>query len=340
MNKSVKLVLVTSTILTSMAWAAVDQNAKAIVIADRQPALTTIAPVIAPVQSTALNLQVSTEKASYAVNEAIRFNVVTNKDAYLYLLNELPDQTTLLLPNNKDKENFVRANTVSTFPRTYSNTVEFYSDAVGIEKILVIASEKPLDLHRILTQQKGVYQVGQTESLINNLQQKAIRIVDRDTGTTVQGNNPAIVSTRLSIPVGNPTMPVMTIVPTPTPNVVPVEVSTIGTSVAQLATNPQGVRTFIAADQSTYRTNQVINVSYGASDEGYVTLAQVYQNGSVQILNRQRADRKFMQEKVVANQNTKALVAWVSAIPQNEGSVTTQSQIPQGAAMINILVMP
>ncbi len=93
------------------------------------------------------SLKVSFElrSSSYRVGEAIRFNVKGNKDFYLYVfaINEAERRAVLLIPNEK-RRNRYRANRVHIVP---DRGVEFFADRQGIEKVLMVATTRYVDVN-------------------------------------------------------------------------------------------------------------------------------------------------------------------------------------------------
>lgn len=320
-----------------------DNTAQAIVVTDRNApipvsAITTAPITTAPIQApivaaTALQLQAATQKPFYAINEAIRLNLLTNKDAYIYILNELTGQTTLLLPNHKDNYHVIRANTLTTFPHATTTAPEFYADRAGTETFLIVASTKPLNLNQWLTQKNGMYAAGKTENLINEFNQMGVQLVDRQAApqtAQVGANNADISSMRLYVPIANVAMPVQPTQPSLSNNTA---------ATASSAVNAQGVTTILGTDRTLYQANELITISYGSSHEGIVNVAQIDQSGRIQILHKQKIGAKFLQLRTPAQANVQSIAAWVSTSSQDLNGAD-QSLLPAATARVDILVNP
>lgn len=102
-------------------------------------------------RSHGLHVDLSTEKRSYYVNEAIRFKVRLNRPAYLYFFNMDPatGKAVVVLPNR------IQSNREIKYPGDYqwrlvpNSGLEFYSDRPGVERMVMVASEKYLDVNRL-----------------------------------------------------------------------------------------------------------------------------------------------------------------------------------------------
>ena len=122
------------------------------------PRLSAQSIIVNPVR-TDLAVQVWTDRASnassipdYQVGDTIRIYASVNRDAYVYLFNIDPDGTVnLILPNHlSDGANYLRAGEVRVFPGTQD---AFSFDIVapyGVNKVLALASEVPLNLNNIV----------------------------------------------------------------------------------------------------------------------------------------------------------------------------------------------
>ncbi len=90
-------------------------------------------------QKEKLTVEVKPSKQVYEVNEAISFTVTTNKEAYVYLFAPGNTANALVFPTGEGKNNRTIAGKPFTLPA-------FASDKAGVEKIVVVASTKPLSL--------------------------------------------------------------------------------------------------------------------------------------------------------------------------------------------------
>lgn len=192
------------------------------------------APVISP-QSILVNpagskLQVSlwtdrdpsgVKSPTYRVGDPVHFYATVNQDAYVYLFDVAQDGViTQILPNRFDGgDNFVKSRTVRSFPGQGADFVYNVGGALGVSKILAVASHSRLDLSsfssfkdsdrfaRVSVQ--GQQQLAQALSIV------VTPVADNSWGTaTVQFNVQAPPAAVQVIPVST------TIVTTPAPLVV------------------------------------------------------------------------------------------------------------------------
>lgn len=98
-----------------------------------------------PKTALAFNLSVAPVKPSYQVNEPIRLTVAANQPYYLYVfsIDERNNDAIMILPNRTVANNRFGLHKTDVVP---SRQAEFYSDHVGTEKVLVVASLKQLPL--------------------------------------------------------------------------------------------------------------------------------------------------------------------------------------------------
>ena len=89
-----------------------------------------------------------TQIPNYRVGEKINLNVQTNQDAYVYLFNVDGDgKVDQLLPNRyASGANFVRANTVKSFPTAGDAFTFDIAGPAGLNKVLALASKTELNL--------------------------------------------------------------------------------------------------------------------------------------------------------------------------------------------------
>ncbi len=88
---------------------------------------------------------------SYRVGDRIRIYTSVSDDAYVYLFNVNPDGSIdQILPNRyASGANFVKANTTKVFPGSGDGFTFDIAAPYGINKVLALASETPLNLDRI-----------------------------------------------------------------------------------------------------------------------------------------------------------------------------------------------
>lgn len=296
-------------------------TAQAIVVVDRGSASVITKP---------LNLVASTQKPSYAVGEAIKFNVQTNKDAYIYVFNiDAAGKAIMLLPNSKDQYHYVKANTSVILPRQNSTTPEMVADQAKQEKILVVASTQRLNLNQVLSQNVGQYQAGKSEALINTFNSKAIVLADPKPNTTA---NVETAQAELIIPIYAATG----IAPQPITSA-PIVTSGINTAIN---TNAKRVSTLISTNRQTYRDADLVEVTYGSTAKGTLHLAQVDKQGKIQIIKKQRISSNLLQEYVRVSSNVTQLVAWLASSAQDNLDGASVTQLPADTAAINLTVTP
>ncbi|GGB77700.1 DUF4384 domain-containing protein [Deinococcus soli (ex Cha et al. 2016)] len=90
------------------------------------------------------------QNPAYRIDEPISVSTTVNRDAYVYLFNVNPDGSVdQILPNRLSGENFVKANTTTTFPAAGANFTYTVGGPIGQNKVLALASLTPLNLSQI-----------------------------------------------------------------------------------------------------------------------------------------------------------------------------------------------
>jgi|GEM_PF-2630087 len=107
---------------------------------------TTSQAYITPRTTPAFNLSVTPAKPFYQVNEPIRLKLSANLPCYLYVfsIDEPHNNAIMILPNRTEAHNRFGLHKTDVIP---GRQAEFYSDHVGTEKVLVVASLKQLPLN-------------------------------------------------------------------------------------------------------------------------------------------------------------------------------------------------
>ncbi|MEF2279530.1 DUF4384 domain-containing protein [Deinococcus sp. YIM 134068] len=126
------------------------------------PRLSTQSIIVNPVQ-TSLSVRVWVDRdpsgsmtPNYRVGDRIRLSVQTNEDAYVYLFNVNPDGSVdQILPNRLGGTNFVRRGEVRTFPAVNDSFTFDVAGPYGVNKVLVVASRRALNLSEISSFQTG-----------------------------------------------------------------------------------------------------------------------------------------------------------------------------------------
>lgn len=122
-----------------------------------------------------LEVAFSANKRVYAVDEPISFEVETNRDAYIYLFNldEDSERVTMLYPNAYDEGNRVRAHSTVTIP----SKSEFKAGNRGIERVVLVASTRKLDVNKRSIANSNFYGVAKADFKEIS---KAIRVSTND----------------------------------------------------------------------------------------------------------------------------------------------------------------
>ena len=96
---------------------------------------------------------------NYRVGERITLYTSVNENAYVYLFNVNPDGTTdQILPNRysaRAGNNYVRAGQTRAFPAAGDQFTFDVSGSAGLNKVLVVASRRPLNLSELSTYTNG-----------------------------------------------------------------------------------------------------------------------------------------------------------------------------------------
>ena len=112
----------------------------------------------------AYEVEVSTQdldgnsKTNFAIGEAIRVSVRVTEDAYVYLFDVRSDgSVNQILPNNYDangQNNFVRAGETKYFPPQGAQYNFTAAAPAGLDKVIAVASQTPLDTSTLATFQQ------------------------------------------------------------------------------------------------------------------------------------------------------------------------------------------
>lgn len=144
MHKGIKakFMLTASLTLVAQAAAAPQLNARSIII---NPVAT---PLTVKVWS---DRQGRSGGPQYAVGEAIRLSVQVSRDAYIYLFNVDPNgKVDMIVPNRYVGEHLLlKAAAPATFPAVNASYSFDIAAPYGENKVLAVASVKPLDMAEI-----------------------------------------------------------------------------------------------------------------------------------------------------------------------------------------------
>ena len=107
---------------------------------------------------------------AYLIGENIVVYAQVNQDAYVYLFNINADgKIDLILPNPYDRDNFLRAGQVKSFPPRGARYTLTVSGPEGLDRVLAVASKRPLSLAEIADVQSGNVRVQGAENLARAL---------------------------------------------------------------------------------------------------------------------------------------------------------------------------
>lgn len=98
-----------------------------------------------------------TRTPNYRIGDRIRLSVSVNENAYVYLFSVGPDGSVdQILPNYLSSGgNYVRRGEVRAFPAAGDNFVFNVGGPAGLNKVLVVASRRQLDLSELSTFRAG-----------------------------------------------------------------------------------------------------------------------------------------------------------------------------------------
>ncbi|ADH64857.1 hypothetical protein Mesil_3019 [Allomeiothermus silvanus DSM 9946] len=107
---------------------------------------------------------------TYTIGEYIILYVQVNQDAYVYLFNINADgKIDLILPNPYDRDNFLRSGQAKAFPPRGARYTLTVSGPEGLDRVLAVASKRPLSLAEIADVQSGDVRVQGAENLARAL---------------------------------------------------------------------------------------------------------------------------------------------------------------------------
>ncbi len=111
-----------------------------------------IRPAGTSTETNALQVELQTEKNSYRVNEKIRFKIKSNKAVFVYMFNIDPatGKALLILPNKYQSKGKIKYPGDNQWRLLPNQSLEFYADRPGTERIVMVASEKYIDINKKL----------------------------------------------------------------------------------------------------------------------------------------------------------------------------------------------
>ena len=107
-----------------------------------------------------LHAKIEIEKTTFLPGENISFSVILNKNGYLYLFYETPEEIDMLYPNLYRRNEYVKANVPVVFPDVDNDLyVNAYKEDIGKKvQLVAIASKKLLDIKSLaIDRDEGIY---------------------------------------------------------------------------------------------------------------------------------------------------------------------------------------
>ncbi len=306
-----KRIITTLLVTSAIAWSSLSNAGAG--IRDKQI-------VAQEVESHALSVKITPNKAAYIVNEAIRLNVTGNKDFFLYLfsVDENNQNATLLFPHRLHKGNKFKREHNNLIP---SKKVEFISDRPGKEKLIAIASTRYFNWDTTGYTAAGKFL--QTSRKQFDRQVKAFQISSRQAepqGRRLSTTNTVSSDlTRQDNALNNQTtdvhiQEVFTTIEAKNnaQQNLRQQVTTADVSPSNVAElNNQRAIVFSGTDKKVYKNNELVNILVGADKPGTLHLFTAEPNGKLVFLTKQKVDgKRFVKIKAeaIAPFGTHALV--------------------------------
>lgn len=112
---------------------------------------------VGPAKPRGLRVDLRTARATYRKGEAIRFQVRGNRPFFLYLLNidTRSGKAVAILPNRLQTDENIKYPGDNRWHVVPNERLEFYSDRVGKERIIMIATDRYLDVDELLRESNG-----------------------------------------------------------------------------------------------------------------------------------------------------------------------------------------
>lgn len=212
----------------------------------------------------ASGFKAATEKPAYRVDEPIRLKVQSDRDVYVYVytVDAASGNAWLLFPNRQNVDNRIAAQRLVKIP---GSNVEFVSDQPGVEKLIVVASPKKIDIDPHKLTGRGDFPEAKTADLESSFESKGIRVRDSE-APQAEG----VVVKRLDV-----------------------KILAKGERSPDAAANAATV--FINTSRASYQEGERMSIVYGASEPGWVHLFVVEPDGARSLLKRQksRGDEQF-----------------------------------------------
>lgn len=200
-------------------------------------------------------------KQSYQVDESVRFRIKGNQTFYLYLfsINKEKNRAALLIPNDMHGNKY-QGETTYLVP---NKNLEFYSDQPGLEKVVMVASTKYLDLDKDRYTKAGPFRTMSQKQAETQLKTLRIRTAEDKTEKVVKEIN-------------------LRIQPGP-------EAEFVGQT--EQGRDEDSAMVFISCDQEAYHSGDLVRIAYGASESGWVYLYYVEPDGQKNLLTKKEVDK-------------------------------------------------
>lgn len=126
-------------------------SAEALLALPQHEKLLQVRPTLTTSKNMGFKVQFITEATSYVTDEPIRFQIKANKRFYLYLFNVSPitGEAVTLLPNRLQNNTQIQYDPDQHWHTVPNPTLEFYSDRPGLERIIMVASTRYLDVDKL-----------------------------------------------------------------------------------------------------------------------------------------------------------------------------------------------
>lgn len=235
-----------------------------------------------PAQRQPLQVDFTPTKASFAVNEPIKFTIKGNKKFFLFLFNidYSSNKAYMILPNDIQTadRNMYQAGQKLQVPNA---NAEFYSDRPGRERIVMIATTKyPKEIALNQYRRAGKFYVTDAKTVQDQLKRIQVRGAQIRSNTTEEVyikefdlpiHAGAISTTTTTVFTTQTAQPVVQTAPRDySIRLIPTSAPTSTSSVILPAAIPSIA--FVSTDRVSYRSGEPLTISFGANKDGYVTL--------------------------------------------------------------------
>jgi hypothetical protein len=239
------------------------------------------------------------------VNEAIRFRIKGNQTFYLYLFSINPElnRAVMLIPNDRHGNKY-EGGTTYTVPNP---NLEFYADEPGLEKVVMVASTRYLQMDKGLYDKSGPFMTASAQQGRAQVKELSVRAAREKAGK---------VSKEVNI------------------RIQPSPMSEFSSQQAGSGSRTDDM-VFVSCNQESYRIGDSVRVAFGASRSGWVHLYYVEPNGERSLLTRQQVETdtvNYIRARAESPAGRHALVAVYSKgrslqgkeLPENMGELAAK----------------